>query len=182
MLTPLRSNSLVRRKFKMGANAVGSLSMKIAPVSSRSVDILPLSKLEKKESGIHVKVCLDVLNLVPPTFSWMMSPIPDVELFPVPAILSKSLRSARRKTGGLKIQIVHGSSWSPRDSPYSSSRPCEPINYASRAKQVRWGCSYTVFSIFRALINYLKHGLRLSKAPFCSLADWGSLCSVLWAP
>lgn len=120
--------------------------------------------------------------LVPPTFSWMMSPIPDVELFPVPAILSKSLRSARRKTGGLKIQIVHGSSWSPRDSPYSSSRPCEPINYASRAKQVRWGCSYTVFSIFRALINYLKHGLRLSKAPFCSLADWGSLCSVLWAP
>lgn len=89
MLTPRRSSSLVRRKFRIGAKAVGSLSINIAPVSSRRVDILPLSKLEKKESGIHIRVCLEVLNLVPPTFSWMISPIPGVRLFPFVAMMSE---------------------------------------------------------------------------------------------
>ncbi|EHB05093.1 PHD finger protein 8 [Heterocephalus glaber] len=67
--TPVGS-SFVRRKFKMVANAARSLSINIAPVSSRSVEILPLTKLEKKESGIHIRVCFEVLNRMPPTFSY----------------------------------------------------------------------------------------------------------------
>lgn len=88
MLTPRKSSSFVRRKFNIGAKAAGSLSINIAPVSSFSVEILPLSKLEKKESGIHISVCLDVLNLVPPTLSCMISPLPaPAKPAPFPAIL-----------------------------------------------------------------------------------------------
>lgn len=88
---------------------------------------------------------------------------------------SNSVRLARRNARDLMIQFVHRSSWSPQDSPYSSSRPSEPINYASQERRMRWSCSYTVFSIFRALINNSKHGLQLSKALFCSLWDLGLL-------
>lgn len=52
----------------MGAKTVGSLSMKMAPVSSFSVEMRPLRRLEKKESGIQVRVWREVLNLLPPTF------------------------------------------------------------------------------------------------------------------
>lgn len=41
----------------------GSLSMNIAPVSSRTVGILPLRRAVKNVSGTHVKVCHDVENL-----------------------------------------------------------------------------------------------------------------------
>lgn len=95
---------------------------------------------------------------------------------------SNSVRLARRNPRDLIIQFVHRSSWSPQDSPYSSSRPSEPINYASQERRMRWSCSYTVFSIFKALINNSKHGLQLSKALFCSLWDLGLLRSVLWTP
>ena len=54
---------MVRRKLRMGAKTVGSLSMKMAPVSSFSVEIRPLRRLEKKESGIQVRVWREVLNL-----------------------------------------------------------------------------------------------------------------------
>lgn len=47
----------------MGAKTVGSLSMKMAPVSSFSVEMRPLRRLEKKESGIQVRVWREVLNL-----------------------------------------------------------------------------------------------------------------------
>lgn len=39
--------------------------MKMGPLSSTSVPILPLNSEVKKVSGIHVKVCLEVLNLKP---------------------------------------------------------------------------------------------------------------------
>lgn len=54
---------MVRRKLRMGAKTVGSLSMKIAPVSSFRVEMRPLKRLEKKESGIQVSVWREVLNL-----------------------------------------------------------------------------------------------------------------------
>lgn len=41
----------------------GSLSINIAPVSSRTVGILPLRRAVKKVSGTHVNVCHDVENL-----------------------------------------------------------------------------------------------------------------------
>lgn len=47
----------------MGAKTVGSRSMKIAPVSSFRVEMRPLKRLEKKESGIQVSVWREVLNL-----------------------------------------------------------------------------------------------------------------------
>lgn len=47
----------------MTPNTFGSLSIKIAPVSSRKLDILPLSKAVKNESGIHVSVWREVENL-----------------------------------------------------------------------------------------------------------------------
>lgn len=100
MLTPLKSSSFVRRKFKMGANAAGSLSINIAPVSSRSVEILPLSKLEKKESGIHMSVCFEVLNLVPPTLS-CTHPGCCRPLLPLPLLLPlRRLRPRHRGRGG----------------------------------------------------------------------------------
>lgn len=37
--------------------------MNIAPVSSRKLDILPLNRAVKNESGIHVKVWREVENL-----------------------------------------------------------------------------------------------------------------------
>lgn len=63
MLTLVRSISLVLRKFKISPNKLGSLSIKIAPVSSLTVGIRPLSKAVKNVSGTHVKVCQDVANL-----------------------------------------------------------------------------------------------------------------------
>lgn len=67
--------------------------MKIAPFSSRRLDILPLKRAVKNVSGMRVRVCFDVENLsendvvvyetegakgkshlVPPTFRCNMSP------------------------------------------------------------------------------------------------------------
>ena len=47
----------------MTLNKEGSRSMKIALDSSLRVDILPDKRDVKNVSGIHVKVCRDVLNL-----------------------------------------------------------------------------------------------------------------------
>ena len=48
---------------RMTPNSFGSLSMKIAPVSSRMLEILPLSIAVKKVSCTHVSVWRDVENL-----------------------------------------------------------------------------------------------------------------------
>ena len=56
----------------MGLKSSGSLSMKIAPCSSLRVWILPLSSPVKKVSCTWVRVCLLVLNLLPPTFKWII--------------------------------------------------------------------------------------------------------------
>lgn len=57
------SISFVRRKFKIILKSVGSLSMNIAPLSSRRLEIRPLSKLVKNVSFIRVNVCFEVENL-----------------------------------------------------------------------------------------------------------------------
>lgn len=54
----------------------GSRSMNIAPESSLRVDIRPDSNEVKNVSGTHVSVCLDVLNLCPPTLRLIISPEP----------------------------------------------------------------------------------------------------------
>merc|ERR1712136_420432 len=58
---------------------VGSLSMKIAPVSSLQtlrLGILPERSEQKKESGTQERVSLEVENRWPPTFKLMISPVP----------------------------------------------------------------------------------------------------------
>jgi hypothetical protein len=47
----------------MMAKTLGSRSMNIAPVSSRKLEIRPLNKAVKKESGTQVNVCREVENL-----------------------------------------------------------------------------------------------------------------------
>lgn len=47
----------------MMAKTLGSRSMKIAPVSSRRLEMRPLNRAVKKESGTQVNVCREVENL-----------------------------------------------------------------------------------------------------------------------
>lgn len=63
MFTLFRSISLVRKKLRMSPNRLGSLSINIAPVSSRTVGMRPLSRAVKNVSGTHVRVCHEVENL-----------------------------------------------------------------------------------------------------------------------
>jgi len=45
--------------------------MNIAPVSSRRLEIRPLKRAVKKESGTHVNVCRDVENLKTDHFEYL---------------------------------------------------------------------------------------------------------------
>jgi len=55
--------------------------MNMAPISSRKLDILPLRRAVKKESGTHIKVWREVENLkrnekkitVPPVVQWLLT-------------------------------------------------------------------------------------------------------------
>lgn len=47
----------------MTENIFGSLSIKIAPFSSRKLEMRPLKRAVKNVSGITVKVCRDVEKL-----------------------------------------------------------------------------------------------------------------------
>lgn len=60
----------------MTLKCTGSRSMNMAPVSSFKLEILPDKREVKKVSGTTVRVALDVVKRVPPTFKWMMSLLP----------------------------------------------------------------------------------------------------------
>lgn len=63
------------------------------------------------------------------------------------------------------IRSAHLSVRNPPGPPYLFSRPCEPLNYASpQGRVIRWGSSHTMFAMFGALIDLLKHLLQQPKA------------------